>query len=170
MKNLSIDMKNPAVRDLMGTNESGIVRPGEKRRELVHLAGDPEGDRGISCTYRADTAKQEVIVVYKDFVMTVDVYALPGEPVELHIICPKCRNKSRITAARKKIDLEFGAGKPIRLPDGRMMQTVARLSVEPFQCSWEMPGAGEHKPGIRAGGLTLCQLKLAIDNNVAKDA
>ena len=45
-----------------------------------------------------------------------------------------------------------------------------RLSVEPFECTWEMPDAGEHKPGYIGGGITLCKLKIGISNNIARDA
>lgn len=166
---LEIDMTNPAVRNLLGTDEPRIHKPGEaKRREMVQLAGDPE--HGIHATTRLDTMKQEVLVTYKDFLLTFDVYVLPGEPIELHYICPRCRNKGRITAARKHIAFEPGESRPITLPDGKKTVTGGSLSIEPFECSWELPDAGEHKQGIRAGGITLCRLKLAVDNNVAKDA
>lgn len=167
---LNIDMTNPAVRNLMGSDGSHIVDPGEqkKRQEMVQLAGDPE--HGYTSTTRLDTMKQEVFVTYKDFLLTVDVYALPGQPLELVYVCPKCRKQGRITGDRKTIEFDPHASRVMPLPNGAKVHTGGALSVEPFQCSWEMPDAGEHKAGIRSGGITLCNLKIAIDNNVGKDA
>lgn len=165
---LNLDMTNPSVRNLLGAEESGVVKPGDNRREMVHLAGD--ADKGFVSTTRLDTMKQEVFVTYKDFLLTVDVYALPGQPIELVYVCPKCRHQGRITGDKKAIEFDARAGRPMALPNGATVPSGGELSVEPFQCSWEMPDAGEHKPGIRSGGITLCNLKLAIDHNVAKDA
>ncbi len=167
---LSLDMTNPAVRGLLGADDSRLVTPeGEKqKREMVQLAGDPQ--RGYASTTRLDTMKQEVFVTYGDFLLTVDVYALPGQPIELVYVCPKCRHQGRITGDKKHVEFDPGASRTLALPNGARVPTGGDLSIEPFQCSWEMPDAGEHKPGIRAGGITLCNLKLAIDHNVAKDA
>ncbi len=182
MSELEIDMRNPSVRRLIdGEEQSSLVRPGQKKRSMVQLAGDapdPTGytkNRGMQSTHRLDVAKVEVLISYRgrvgDFDMTIDVYALPGQPAELHIICPKCRNKSRITAERKKIEFDANAARPYTFVDGSSYPTNGgRLDVEPFECGWEMPDAGQHKTGIRAGGITLCRMRMAIDNSVAKDA
>ncbi len=167
---LNVNLSDPSVRRLMGTDEGGLS---SRKREMVQLAGDEQ--RGIQSTRRLDTAKVEVLVAYRGraghFDMTVDVYALPGEPAELHIICPKCRHKSRITAARKHIEFDSNDTRPYTFVDGSQMPTNGgRLDVETFECSWEMPDAGEHKVGIRSGGITLCRMRMAIDHNVAKDA
>jgi len=168
---LNVNLQDPSVRRLMGTDESGNVVPG--RREMVQLAGDE--NRGMQSVRRLDTAKVEVLVAYRgrvgDFDLTVDVYALPGEPAELHIICPKCRHKSRITAERKKIEFDQHDIRPYTFVDGSRMPTNGgRLDVETFECGWEMPEAVEHKVGITQHGMTLCRMRMAIDHNVAKDA
>lgn len=166
---LNLDMTDPNVRSLLEQDAPRIAKPGEaKKREMVQLAGDPQ--RGYVSTHRTDTLKKEVFVTYGDFLLTVDVYNLGDQPIELVYVCPKCRHQGRITGAQKAIDFDHADSRPMKLPNGAVVPTGGRLSVAPFQCSWEMPDAGEHKPGIRAGGITLCQLKIAIDNNVAKDA
>ena len=127
-------------------------------RELVHLAGDP--DTGMSVTHRLNHAKREVIVTYKDFVLTVDIYQLPDEPLKVHLICPRCHHMLSVSAERKHIEFD---------PNAHPEQG-GRLSIEPFECTWEIPEADKHTPGILAGGLSLCRWRAAIDKNVAKDA
>lgn len=187
--NLDLNINDPAVKRLLGTDDSRIQQPGARKRSMVQLAGDaPDptgvtGFRGLQSTTRLDMGKLEVLVIFKDRVMTVDVYKIEGEPIELLLICPRCENESRITSEMKKIEFEYGNTRPVKLPDGSLVSfdkpqhthghvytNAGSLSVEPFQCSWEMKGAGKHTPGIRAGGLTLCNLKLVIDNNVAREA
>ncbi len=167
---LNVNLADPSTRRLMGTDESGLAT---RKREMVQLAGDEQ--HGMQSIRRLDTAKVEVLVAYRgrvgDFDMTVDVYALPGEPIELHIICPKCRHKSRITAARKQIEFNQNDTRPYTFVDGSRMPTNGgRLDVSTFECGWEMPEAGEHKPGVETLGMTLCRMRMAIDHNVAKDA
>lgn len=185
---LNLNMNDPSVRNLLGTDKS-VQQPGVQARSMVHVAGDapdPTGvtnHRGIQSTTRLDGAKQEVLVVYRDHVLTVDVYQLEGQPLELIMVCPRCQNQLRITADNKKIDYQPRSTRPVRLPDGMLVSydkplrtrdhvftNAGTLSVEPFGCTWEMKGADKHTPGIRAGGLTLCNIKLVIDENVAREA
>lgn len=159
-QSLSINLADRRVQELLG-QEDRVVRPGSARRELVHLAGDadaPDG-RGLSSTHRADALKEEVRVTYKDFVLTVDVYRHPGEPAQVHLICPRCRHQLRVTADRKAIDFE---------PTDNVA-AGGRLSIEPFECTWEM-GNDEHHQGALFAGTTLCRWKVGITNNIAKDA
>jgi hypothetical protein len=171
---LNVDMTDPAVRRLLHGEDRSAIDPNQpRRREVVQLAGDEQ--HGVMSTTRLDTDKIEVLVAYRgrvgDFDMTVDLYEIPGEPIELHIICPKCRNKSRITETRKTIEFDQRDIRPYTFVDGSRMPTNGgRLDVETFECGWEMPEAGEHKVGLRAGGITLCRMRMAIDHNVAKDA
>lgn len=172
---LHIDMADPSVRRLIegDPGDGRIEDPTKRRREMVQLAGDER--HGLESTHRLDTGKVEVLVSYRgrvgDFDMTVDVYQLPGEKPELHIICPKCRNKSRITAERKQIAFDPGATRPYTFVDGSRMPTNGgSLDVEPFECGWEMPDAGKHTPGLRSGGITLCRMRMGISSSVARDA
>lgn len=177
-QNLSIDLQDPAVRSMLGGD--GHVTPGgAKKRELVQIAGDavdPTGttsNRGLQSTIRLDGGKQETLVLFRgrhgDFVMTVDVYAMPGEATQIHFICPKCHKQGRITSDQKAIDWNPVEHRVLSMPDGQRARTGGILSVEPFGCTWEM-GAEAHTPGIRSGGLTLCGMKIAIDANVAREA
>ncbi len=176
---LEIDLKNPRVRELMGADDPRLVQPGTKKREMVQLAGDqldPTGRtslRGLGSTTRLDGGKHETLVLFRgrsaDFVLTVDVYALPNEPLQVHYICPRCHKQGRITQDAKAIDWSPTENRVLELPDGQKTRTNGVLSVEPFQCTWEI-GSDPHTPGIRAGGLTLCGQKLVIDANIAREA
>ncbi len=104
------------------------------------------------------------LIRYRDLVMEVDVYPLPGlatapgvPQFEIVLLCPRCSTPDhphhlRITSDRKHIELEMVSEHSY---DG------ARLSVEGFECTWE---AGLER------GSGLCRWKVAIDKNVAKDA
>ena len=158
---LEIDMQDPRVRDLMGTRA---------QRELVQLAGDApdptgEGPNGAQTTYHLNrSALANPLVTYQsgsqEYVLECDVYQQPGEPPIVHLICPRCHNALNIRGDRKHIQLILNAG-----PRGQGL-----LSIEPFECTWELPDAGRHRPGILGSGTTLCRWRVAIDKNVAKHA
>ena len=178
---LSIDTTDPQVRRLMGLEQSqqqafakqvqgdGVAK---REKEFVHLAGD--ADTGMSRTINLAHGKAEIFAYYRGrhvppefpdgLRLTIDVYRIPGEPVQVHLICPKCRHQLRAASDRKKIEFEPNP----QSADG------GRLYVEPFQCTWEMPDAGAHTPGIIAGGTTLCQWKGVIEHangkNTVRDA
>jgi hypothetical protein len=168
---LSIDLGDPDVQQMLG----GGVASGKGR--VVQLAGDdPTGaPRGLSTTYLED-GKHEVVVVYKDTFLTVDVYLVPGAPPEIHLICPRCHKASRISGANKAIDFDPGAVNPMWLEavksnhkDLAAIAGIGRLSVEPFECTWEVGGQA-HVAGAVHTGASLCRQKLVIDDNCAKDA
>lgn len=170
---LSINLRDPAVAKMLGVADGNIARPGP-RKELVQLAGDaPDphgtGRRGIASTTRLDAGKVEVLVPYRgDLLMTVDVYVLPNEPIQVHYVCPRCHKLGRITGDRKQIEFDPKAGRAIEL-DGAKIYNGGELNIEPFQCTNELPEHAHHVRGDRHG-LTLCKLTLAIDRSVAKDA
>lgn len=139
---ITVDMADPRVAAMMG----GQTRT----RDLVQIAGDD----GVGQAINMASGKHETRVVYKDFVLTVDVYAIPGEPLQVHLICPGCRKQLRVTQDRKHIDWHPATGE---------------LSISPFQCTWEKSDDA-HVPGLVAGGGTLCKWTVGIDKNVAKDA
>jgi len=159
---LDIDLNDPRVRDLLGEEQARHYGAAGAKRELVQLAGDDGLDirtsgsmeTGRTSTVRLSSGKHEVTVAYKDFVLTADVYAIPGEPLQVHLICPVCRHQLRVSEDRKKIDWD-----PQR----------SLLSIEPFKCTWEMPDAGDHVPGLISGGTSLCTWRVGIDKNVARD-
>lgn len=141
------------------------------REELVHLAGDPDtggmtargfeaapdpwGTGKVGYQQTADLTSNALghpKIRYRDLVIEADVYAMPGAPMHVHIICPRCRNALRIPADRKRIEYDPAAGAPT---DG------GRLSIETFECTWE---AGAER------GSGLCRWRVAVDDNVARDA
>jgi hypothetical protein len=171
---LNIDLTDPHVRQMLG---GGEVASGKR---VVQLAGDdPTGrtnQRGMSSTTYLEHGKHEVVVVYKDTFLTVDVYLVPGTPPEIHLICPRCHKASRISGDHKAIDFDPRAVNPMWMAataahhrDLAAIAGVGRLSVEPFECTWEI-GGDRHVAGGVHTGVTLCRQKLVIDNNRAKDA
>lgn len=137
----------------------------DRKEELVHLAGDvPDyagtGLRGHQSSLNLG-AHQDVHhpqVRYKDFVIECDVYQYPGTPLEVVLICPKCHNALKVSAANKQI--EFDA-----LDRADM---GGKLSIEVFKCSWE---SDPSKDGRRMEfGLGMCGWRVGVTNNVARDA
>jgi hypothetical protein len=166
---LSIDLADPAVQHMLHG-----ARPSARRRDLVQLAGDAH--HGFVSTSHLTASKQEVVVVYRDLFMTVDVYAVPGEPLKVHLYCPRCHKHSTVPGSRKAIDFEPASDNPMRtqiLASGRPelvdLASNGRLSIEAFECPWEL-GDTKHVPGALHTGVTLCRMRLVIDDNCAKDA
>lgn len=149
---LNINLADPNVQRLMGA--PALAEPTDSGRELMHLAGDP--DTGLMSTVSlSQSAIAHPIVRYKEFVLELDVYKTPDEPMYVHLICPRCHNMLTISAKRKRMELRDGGERKGGI-----------ISIEPFECTWEMEPNGR-----RVGfGLGLCRLKLAIDENIAKDA
>lgn len=130
--------------------------------ERYFIAGDqpiPPELQGGSGTHRA-TPTAHALVYYRSrwqndaFEMEVDVYALPGEPIRLHLLCPKCQHALTLDQTKKAIDWTPPP------PGGGKHGTI---SVETFQCTWEMGDKTEL-------GQPLCGWRVAIDRNVARDA
>lgn len=200
MSDYSVDLSDPRVRDLLGTSPS--LSTGKPVREVVQLAGDaPDptgvtGGRGLLSTHRLNAGKQEVVVVYKDLILTVDIYALPGEPLRAQLICPRCHKHLTIPGDRKKIEFEPTSLNPVRqkilemtgmsrpppsnptIMDNAVREAwgglmklseFGRLSVETFECTWEI-GDEQHVPGAMHTGASLCRLRLVIEDNRAQEA
>jgi len=170
MANLNIDLSSPAVQRMLRSDHD--VATG--KREMVQLAGDAQ--TGLSSTLNLDNGKHEVVVVYKDQFLTVDVYLLPGEPPEIHLICPRCHKASRISGANKQVVFDPAADNPMRRriamaapQDLVPICYLGRLSVEPFECTWEI-GEDKHAKGSVHTGVSLCRQRLAIEDNRAQDA
>jgi hypothetical protein len=175
---VNIDMNDPGVARLMGQG-GGIVQPGGQQRELVQIAGDV--DTGISSTTRLDLGKQEVIVADKDriHILTVDIYAIPGEPLKAHLICPRCKHQLTIDEGKKPIDFRPRAPNPLGAsiladlpPELHAAGAVGQLSIETFVCTWELEDrqqdAGKQDLGVIARG-SLCRYRGSIDRNVLKE-
>jgi hypothetical protein len=143
----------------------------------MQLAGDPA--TGLGSSVRLTAGKHETVVVYKDMLLTVDVYLVAGEPPVAHIYCPRCRKNLRIS--NKAIEFDPLASNPalatiaemshaLEPSEARALLATAqfgKLSVERFECTWEL-GDEKHVPGVVHTGVSLCRTKLWISNNVAK--
>lgn len=137
-------------------SKPGAVPFDPKTEEVVHLAGDM--DHGLSSTVRLDKNKIEIQVRYRDFLVTCDLNQIEGAPMHLLWLCPRCRHTSTITSDKKQMSYE----------PKRLQQFGGELCVEPFKCAWELDSS---RDGRRMEfGLGLCNLTLAIDCNIAKDA
>jgi hypothetical protein len=172
---MHVDLSDPTVQRLMQGDSSPVAQQAHDPRELVTLGGDDA--EGFATTYNmSKSAFAHPYVFYKDLVLRFDAYRSEGEPLRIHLMCPRCGNYSWLRSDQKQIDHDMS-----RPPPETLMQRLApaerrqafiggELSVEKFTCSWELRSAGKHVPGLVGGGLSLCKLTLAIDHNVAKDA
>ncbi len=142
-----------------------------QHEELVHLAGDfPPNQqdylpgsplKGYESTVALSDGKTCVQVRYEgkagQKLLEVDVYAVPGSPLKLHLFCPQCHNLCMVHQDRTPMDFDPSAD----------VANGGRLSVQPFTCTWELDGT--KAVGISAFGSNLCRLKIAIDHNRARD-
>lgn len=133
------------------------------------VMADPKGERGkgLASQHNFDHNKVTAVIRYKDRAIEADVYALPGAPIHVVILCPKCGSASTIRAEKKAIDWQPHEPRAV----GKLVN-CGTLSIEPFECPWEMPDAGAHEPGANKilGTANMCRLKIAVDKNIAKDA
>lgn len=199
-RNFSVDLSDPRARELLGPPR---LDHGSDRREVVQLAGDapdPSGitdQRGRMATTRLTGGKHEIVVVFGDLLMTVDVYALPGEPLKVHLICPRCHKMLHIRGDQKRIEYDPQALNPAR----RRVAAVTGMSVARVEARWSqdhvrisrgqeearhimsLAGTGRvsietfectwemgddrHVAGAVHTGSSLCRLRLTIDNNRA---
>ena len=164
------------------------MNQGQSKEELFHVAGDmpdPSGTgmRGTAPGYNlTKSAIGHPMLFYKlpngkELVLEADVYALPGEPVKVHIICPICAlsghkgNSLQISQEQKQLSYEPNERVPP--PPGwsaRRMREVlpdgagGLLSIEEFGCSWEV------QPELqRQFGFAVCPWRVVIDKNVVRD-
>lgn len=183
-KHMTVDLSDPRVRDLLGVTSPAYAG---KQREVIQLAGDapdPTGltaHHGLQSTHFLTGGKQEIVVIFGDQIMTLDLYALPGEPMRVQIICPRCHKHSTIREDQKHIEyeptvlnparsaiLEVLRGAPDGAPDLVRLAGFGRLSIETFECAWEI-GESKHVAGAVRTGTSLCRLRLVIDNNRARE-
>lgn len=180
MEALNIDLTDPRVRAMLDGPGPGLATG--NRPAVVQIAGDvpdPTGMsrcRGAQSTTHLTDGKHEVVVVYKGMFMTVDVYAVPGQPLMAHLYCPRCHKHATVKGEHKAIDYEPASPNPmcaqIRAsgdPGLAQIADLGRLSIEAFECPWEL-GDDQHVSGGMHTGMSLCRMRLAIDNNRAQDA
>lgn len=131
-----------------------------QNEEVFHLAGDAPDPLGSGMMGHQTTTKLRPgatpKVRYKDFIIECDLYKVEGAPTELIMICPKCRNTLRVTSDRKDIEYDTSS----------LVERGGRLSVSAFECTWEADTQGRRMEF----GLGLCRWKVAIEDNIARDA
>lgn len=124
-----------------------------RKEELYEIKQDlvEHQSRGMS-TVHFDNAAAHAKVRYREFLLECDVYEAGGL-ITVVLFCPRCKQQLKIDSSRKAIEWD-----PVR----------GLLSVEPFQCTWELPD--EHLGQKREFGFSLCRWTAAIDKGVARDA
>jgi hypothetical protein len=139
---------------------------------------DPTGTGLIGRSSGIDLSKSALghpVILYRakdgqDVLLTADVYALPDQPLSVHVYCPLCKNHLTIRQDNKAIDYDRNA--PVSIPGYSTAWLLAelnvadlggRLSIEPFRCTWE------EQPDLRRSyGFGVCGWSVAIDGNVAR--
>lgn len=183
---VDVNLTDPAVQRLMGTGSQSVVMPGSSQRQVMsHVAGDE--DHGFASTQYLDRGKQEVGVIVRPrnsitmiaAVATVDVYAIPNEPVKLHLICPKCKHTLTVDGNRKAIDWRPTEPSPHARALREVLPAEARyladnlgvMSVEEFQCTWELEDQkqdNQKEVGI-ISGRQLCKFRGVIERNILRE-
>jgi len=177
-QNLEIDLRDPRVQSLLGQDEGGIVAPdaANGKRTLMHLAGDEE--EGLQSKLNLDTGKSLVAVWYPrhELLLELDVFLVPGAPPTVHAICPRCRHHLTISGLRKKIAWDPHAENPMRreiasrLPPHHQARALrGKISIEPFECTWELNTDQAVSSDSTIGKGNLCRWRGAIDDNVVKE-
>lgn len=114
----------------------------------------PENPGRMSGVDFTSSAIGKPVIKWRDITLQADVYALPGAPMEVHLMCPVCaathgdRHMLRIRADRKQIDYDRSTG---------------RLSVQGFRCTWEPDGQSAKF------GINRCTWHVEIADNIARD-
>lgn len=160
------------------------------KREAYEIRGDGNRTSGVSTANAIDSALCHPIVLYRDRLLTVDVFQAGDEPPHVLIYCPFCTerdpyNKRNMSLTIRGKVKEIGVD-PLafpRIPGWSIDDLVQYLklpnrdaargviSIEKFRCSWEeRPEENRGATGI-VGGLTsaICDWQVSITNNVAKD-
>lgn len=155
-------------------------------KELFHVAGDapdPSGTglRGVSPGYDlTKSALGHPFLLWRrpdggEMMLEADVYAMPGSPMYIIILCPLCAMNGRtsglrIDQAKKAMSYDEKASISC-FPGWTKEQTKGAfpngtggvLSVEPFACTWE------ESPDLKRDfGLSKCNWRVAIDNNFVR--
>lgn len=131
------------------------------KESLYHIAGsvpdpsamEPEKLGMQSSLDMTKSALAHPLIRWRDRVVEADLYLIDDRLV-LHLICPKCSTAEvphalYIREEQKAIDWRPETGE---------------LSVERFECTWELPEGRRMEFGIG-----MCRWRVAIDKNLAKD-
>lgn len=131
-----------------------------QRESLYHIAGDVPDPSGESAQHgiqsSIDMTKSAIghpLIRWRDRVIESDLYLTDGRFV-LHLICPKCSMPGAPHALYVRQERKDMDWKP----------ETGELSVEPFECTWELPEGRRQE-----FGLGLCRWRVAIEKNIARD-
>lgn len=156
------------------------------KNELFPIAGDnPTQNRGVvSGPNFTGAAEAKPIVLWRDRLLTLDVYQLPNQPMYVILYCPICMggekndHSLRITEDNKAIDFDPKAMPKIpgfthdelvhSLGLSHKSEIAGRISIEPFGCTWEAEADLKRATG-HIGGFSVCPWNVEITNNIAKD-
>ena len=130
--------------------------------ELEHLAGDPpDGPGGVGRVGLFDLTKNayRVRVRYADKVVECEVFVPKDAPITVHWLCPNCGPSNSGTMSTIR-----GDQKHIEFDPHAQVEDGGRLNVEAFECPWELENKGRRMDF----GLSLCRLRLVIDNSRAR--
>lgn len=184
----SVNLEDPNVRRLLegGGSETSVVMPGSTRRAaMTQIAGDE--DHGFTTTQYLNRGKQEVALLVRPKnsvtmvtgVSTIDVYAIPDEPIKVHMICPRCNKQLQVDQSKKAIDWNPAAANPHAVelkanlpPDDQWIAgNLGLISISEFQCTWEladqMQDAGKDANVIAKGSL--CRYRGVVERNVLRE-
>jgi hypothetical protein len=181
LSSADIDWTDPRVQEILHGSPLASGKP--RSRDVVQLAGDIDPDpdrRGLVRTIPLTSGKREVVVVYAgsggEMFLTIDVYQVSGEPPQVHLYCPRCQKHSIVSGQRKRIEFDPSAPNPLGAairsagnPDLALHGQFGRISIETFECTWEI-GDARHAPGAVHTGASLCRLRLVIEDNRAREA
>jgi hypothetical protein len=96
--------------------------------------------------------------------------------MRVQIICPRCHKHSTIRGNQKKIEYDPKIMNPMMRhimfyassPRDFVHATFGRISIEAFECAWEI-GDAKHVTGALHTGASLCRLRLVIEDNRAME-
>lgn len=137
------------------------------KEELYTICDDVAGpgtQRGQTVRGQASTldftngafAKPRIVYTgrFGKYVLDGDLYFSESDGFSLHILCPVCSVP------------EKPHGLWVKSKDKRIEWDAERgISIEAFGCTWELP-----EDRTMHFGLGLCSWRVAIENNVARDA
>lgn len=116
-----------------------------ERETVVTLVDDPRKGRSATQDF-SQSATAHPQIRYKDLLIECDLYETDGQ-YSVHLICPRCHNFLKIESMHKTMEW-----------DGKT------LSVEPFECTWELGAARQEF------GVSLCRWRVGVQRGIAKDA
>jgi hypothetical protein len=154
-------------------------------KETFHVLGDapdPTGGeaKGLAPGYRlTQSALGHPRCHYSfgsggEMIVEADVYALRGQPMYVHLLCPHCAARGHTNALKIAGDHKAMSYAPYGIAptfpgwsDRQMVNAFPRgtgglLSIERFRCTWEI--APEHRVQLGA----VCDFEVVIDKNVLR--